>query len=136
MPLIAATDYRQFIEVSRGSKIAADGGDPHPEALFHAVLAINPNSEPVRQIGNFAQLKRPVDGVEVAHPERHFVGVLRRSCISPGVETQRHALCLQLNPALFPVSDRNTQRVAVPTGGPLRVADVQDHALDRGERGQ
>jgi len=54
MPLIGGTEYRQMIAVSRGAQIAADAGDPH-DALAHIVLAINKDSETVKQFGNFAQ---------------------------------------------------------------------------------
>jgi hypothetical protein len=53
MPLIAGTDYRQFIAVTRGSGIAPNSGDPHPEALLHLAAAINPQSEPIQDAGNF-----------------------------------------------------------------------------------
>jgi hypothetical protein len=53
MPLIAGSDYRQFIAVSSGSRIAPDASDPHPEALLHVALAINAQSELVKESGNF-----------------------------------------------------------------------------------
>ncbi|HOX58628.1 MAG TPA: hypothetical protein P5205_20030 [Candidatus Paceibacterota bacterium] len=53
MPLIAGSEYRQFILMSSGGRIAPDAGDPHPEALLHLALAINAQSEPVRESGNF-----------------------------------------------------------------------------------
>ena len=37
MPLIAGTDYRQFINVTSGSRITPGSGDPHPEALLRSV---------------------------------------------------------------------------------------------------
>jgi hypothetical protein len=53
MPLIARSEYRDFIGVSSGAQIAPDAGDPHPEALFHLALALNSQSEPIRESGNF-----------------------------------------------------------------------------------
>jgi hypothetical protein len=53
MPLIGASRYRTLIAASRGARIAPDGGDPH-DALAHAVLAINKNSDMVKGFGNFA----------------------------------------------------------------------------------
>jgi hypothetical protein len=53
VPLIAGSEYRQFIAVSRGASIAQGAGDPHPEALLHLALALNPQSEPIKQSGNF-----------------------------------------------------------------------------------
>lgn len=54
MPLIGGSDYREMIAVSRGAQIAPDAGDPH-DALAHVVMAINKDSEPVQQFGNFAR---------------------------------------------------------------------------------
>ena len=53
MPLIAGTDYRQFINVTRGSGITPGSGDPHSEALLHLAMAINTQSETIQQAGNF-----------------------------------------------------------------------------------
>jgi len=53
MPLIAGTDYRQFITLSSGAKIAPRAGDPHPEALFHLAMSINAESEMIKGAGNF-----------------------------------------------------------------------------------
>jgi hypothetical protein len=53
MPLIAGSQYREFINISIGAHIATDAGDPHPEALGHLALAINSQSQPVRESGNF-----------------------------------------------------------------------------------
>ena len=66
MPLIAGTDYRDFIDVTRGAKIAADAGDPHPETLFHAILAINPKSAPIQRFGFFARSMAP--GLPATNP--------------------------------------------------------------------
>jgi hypothetical protein len=53
MPLILGTEYRDFIAISTGAKIAPDAGDPHPEALLHLAVAINPQSQPIKESGNF-----------------------------------------------------------------------------------
>ena len=53
MPLIAGTEYRDFIAVSRGARIAPSAGDPHPEALAHLALGINPQSKTIKESGNF-----------------------------------------------------------------------------------
>jgi hypothetical protein len=53
MPLILATDYRQFIDFSSGAQIAPDAGDPHTNTLLHLVFAINPQSQAVQNTGNF-----------------------------------------------------------------------------------
>ena len=59
MPLIAQSDYNELIEVTRGVTIDPNAGDPHPESIFHVVLAIDPDSDPVREIGNFALTAAP-----------------------------------------------------------------------------
>ena len=52
MPLIAGTAYREFINASTGARIAPTAGDPHPEALAHLALAINPQSDTIKESGN------------------------------------------------------------------------------------
>jgi hypothetical protein len=52
MPLIAGTEYRDFLSLSREGKFAADAGDPH-DALIHLILAINPKSPMFGQAENF-----------------------------------------------------------------------------------
>lgn len=54
MPLIDNTEYREFIAVSRGAKLKPNSGDPHG-AAFHGALAINKDSERVKQLAGFAQ---------------------------------------------------------------------------------
>ncbi|MCP4220155.1 MAG: hypothetical protein GY765_36325 [bacterium] len=51
-PLIVASDYRSMIEVAGNSVIRQDAGDPHPESLFHYVLALDPQSPPIKKIAN------------------------------------------------------------------------------------
>jgi len=53
MPLIAGTDYRQFITLSSGARIAPGAGDPHPEALMHLAMSLNAESEMIKGAGNF-----------------------------------------------------------------------------------
>ncbi len=66
LPLIAGSDYRQLVEIARGMRFAPDAGDPHPGTLFHAVLAVDRNSAPVRQFGSFAANMAP--GLDRANP--------------------------------------------------------------------
>lgn len=40
-PLIAGSDYREFIELARGARIAPLACDPHDDALLHWALAID-----------------------------------------------------------------------------------------------
>jgi len=59
MPLIAGTDYSQFIGLTRGAKIAPESGDRHSEALMHLALSINTQSDMVKQTGNFLGMASP-----------------------------------------------------------------------------
>ena len=52
-PLIAGSEYQQFIALSRGARLAATAGDPHPDALVHLAVAINSQAEPIKEAGNF-----------------------------------------------------------------------------------
>jgi len=63
MPLIAGTDYREFLAISRGAKIAPGAGDPHG-ALAHAIMAVNVNSDRMREWGNMASMFAPQAHIE------------------------------------------------------------------------
>jgi hypothetical protein len=52
MPLIFGTDYREFVSLSEGAKIAAEAGDPH-DALLHFILAIDVKSPVFTRTENF-----------------------------------------------------------------------------------
>ncbi len=52
MPLIAGTQYHQFVDFTMGAQIAPDAGDPHSTALARLALAINPQSQAVQEAGN------------------------------------------------------------------------------------
>jgi hypothetical protein len=52
-PLIGASEYRPFMAVSQGARLAANAGDPHPDALVHLAVAINSQSEQIKEAGNF-----------------------------------------------------------------------------------
>ena len=54
MPLIANTDYAEFISLTHGASIAPGSGDPHSDALFHFAMAINAQSKLVKSVGNWA----------------------------------------------------------------------------------
>ena len=58
MPLIAQSEYAEFIGVSRGVALGPTSGDPH-ETLAHFVLAINKDSERMKQIGSFSAIFAP-----------------------------------------------------------------------------
>ncbi|MFW6125212.1 MAG: hypothetical protein ACOC46_03615, partial [Pirellulales bacterium] len=50
MPLIWRTEYRQWIDISRGARIAPEAGDRH-KTLAHAILAVDTESERFRRAG-------------------------------------------------------------------------------------
>ncbi|MCI0744026.1 MAG: hypothetical protein L0Y58_01345 [Verrucomicrobia subdivision 3 bacterium] len=52
-PLIANTDYARFISVTRGASIAPQAGDPHADTLLHFAMAINSQSDLLKQAGNW-----------------------------------------------------------------------------------
>jgi hypothetical protein len=53
MPLILASQYNQFAEISLGAKFDPDAGDPH-QALVHFILALNHKSPLFRMGEGFA----------------------------------------------------------------------------------
>ena len=50
-PLILGTEYDWLRKVTAGAGLAAESGDPHPEALVQFVLALNPEWEELKSIG-------------------------------------------------------------------------------------
>lgn len=54
-PLIAASEYRQFMDIGGKNAIGPGDGDPHTQSLLQLILAVDADSEPLRQAGNFAQ---------------------------------------------------------------------------------
>lgn len=64
MPLIASTDYAEFISITRGGKISAGAGDPH-ETLAHFILAINRDALQVRQYAGLATAMSPGAKIDV-----------------------------------------------------------------------
>lgn len=63
MPLIASSEYNDFIAISRGAKIAPEAGDPHG-ALAQAALAVNVKSERMKQWSSMASAFAPQARVE------------------------------------------------------------------------
>jgi hypothetical protein len=59
MPLIDSSDYNEMIGLSRGAELADDDGDRHAEALVHFVLALNTESEFMKQNLNIARNLAP-----------------------------------------------------------------------------
>ena len=58
MPLIWGSEYREFINVSRGAKFAPDAGDPH-NSLAQYMLAINKNSQHFHSGESFMRMMAP-----------------------------------------------------------------------------
>ena len=52
MPLIIASQYREFIDVAGKSVIGPTAGDAH-DSLLHFVLAVDPKSQTMQMGGNF-----------------------------------------------------------------------------------
>jgi hypothetical protein len=64
MPLIAGSQYNQFIELSKGAKIGPNDGDPHEQSLVHFLLAIHRDSQMVRQGSNIFRMFAPQVNVD------------------------------------------------------------------------
>jgi hypothetical protein len=58
MPLIWGSDYREFVALTQGVKLAPNAGDPH-DTLFQYVIAINKDAAVIRQGANFASSMAP-----------------------------------------------------------------------------
>lgn len=56
MPLIAATEYAEIIDISRGAKLAPTAGDPHAEAALHWAMALDTNSSAFRRNTEFYRI--------------------------------------------------------------------------------
>ncbi|WP_165227710.1 hypothetical protein [Aquisphaera insulae] len=52
MPLIASSEYREFIDLVGASKIGPGDGDPHPSSLLHGILAIDIKAAIAQNMGN------------------------------------------------------------------------------------
>lgn len=65
MPLTLGSDYREFTELTHGAKIKPGAGDPHPESLLHFVMAINHQSNAVKELGGMMATH---GGLQLANP--------------------------------------------------------------------
>ena len=52
MPLILGSDYAGLRDATRGPGLAPGSGDPHPEALVHFVMGIDPEWEALKSLGS------------------------------------------------------------------------------------
>ena len=59
MPLIARSDYTEFIRLTSGAAIAPGASDPHKDALVHLAMSINTQSEMFKNAGNFVGTMNP-----------------------------------------------------------------------------
>jgi len=59
MPLIGASDYREFMEITGNAAIPSDGGDRHAESGLHFIMSIDKDSAPMRQASSFASSMVP-----------------------------------------------------------------------------
>ncbi len=53
-PLIASTEYQQFIDITGNRGIKQGAGDPHEEALSQVVLSLDRNADQIQNLGNMA----------------------------------------------------------------------------------
>jgi len=53
MPLIIRSEYAEISSVTKGATLAPTAGDPHSNTVAHLAVAINADSEPVKQAANF-----------------------------------------------------------------------------------
>ena len=63
MPLIASTEYREFISLVATAKLGPHDGDLHPESLAHAIMALDIKSRLIQESGDgiATTLKLPRD---------------------------------------------------------------------------
>jgi hypothetical protein len=59
MPLIEGSQYRELIDLTRGGEVRADAGDRHAGALMQMALAVNHDSEPVKEAAGFLRSAAP-----------------------------------------------------------------------------
>ncbi|MBW8034959.1 MAG: hypothetical protein FVQ79_04810 [Planctomycetes bacterium] len=58
-PLIASSEYRQFMAVTGQTKITQDAGDRHDSSRLHFVMAMDKESPIAKQYSNFASMMAP-----------------------------------------------------------------------------
>lgn len=62
LPIALRTEYRDLLEIAGNARLAPDAGDPHADALAHAVIAIDRDAPAVRQLEGFMAMitERPL----------------------------------------------------------------------------
>ncbi len=63
MPLIAGTDYRDLIELTRGAELSPSAGDPH-DTLLHFIMAVNKDSRYLKMGSSFMRGTGPAIGID------------------------------------------------------------------------
>ncbi len=53
MPLVANSDYGEWIDLARDVKLAKDAGDPHADALVHFAMSLSQNSSIFQSLNAF-----------------------------------------------------------------------------------
>ncbi len=61
-PLTSWTEYREWRGITGTAEIPSGAGDPHPQALLHFIMALDPQSEPVRAANGMAASMAPTIG--------------------------------------------------------------------------
>ncbi|MCI0498913.1 MAG: hypothetical protein L0Y36_04435 [Planctomycetales bacterium] len=54
-PLIAASEYREFMQIGGKNTLQPNDGDPHPQSILQWILAVDSDSEPLRMAGGFTR---------------------------------------------------------------------------------
>ncbi len=58
-PLIASTEYREYIEITGNRGITGPAGDPHQESLGQFMLSMDRNAPPLQRFGGMAAAMAP-----------------------------------------------------------------------------
>ncbi len=53
-PLIAGSDYHDYIELTSNAAITPRAGDPHADTLLHFLMSLNPKAPPIQSLNRFA----------------------------------------------------------------------------------
>lgn len=64
-PLIKQSKYRGLMEITKNSAIKKYSGDIHPESLVHYIMSLDPESDTMKKMGNFASGFAPALGQNV-----------------------------------------------------------------------
>ncbi len=62
-PLVAGSEYRDFMEIVGNKKFTVGDGDPHPGSLIHYIMAFDVNAPDIKEGANMASAMAPNLGV-------------------------------------------------------------------------